>query len=174
MHKEWIKTGLFVGLMLSGGVVLAEAGPDQPFLEKALGVNQLELQLGKLAQERGSSPEVRAMGETMARRHAEMGSQLSALSTEAGGSPTAKLTAEQRATFARVASQSGSAFDAAFKETVDAGHVKELAMYRDEVSRTANPALRAFAEDRVNKLQASVAQAEAAKMKTKAKSKQDW
>jgi putative membrane protein len=172
MRKGWINTGLFVGVLLVGGVALAEAGPDQPFLERALGVNQLELQLGKLAQERGSSPDVKAMGQTMAQRHAELGNQLSALSTQSGGSPTAELTPEQRATFERVASQSGSAFDATFKQTVDAEHVKELAMYREEVSRATNPALRAFAENRVNKLQASVGQADAAK--TKVKSKRDW
>ena len=53
--------------------------------------------------------------------------------------------------------QSGPEFDSAFKQTVDDGHVKELAMYRDEVSRAANPQLRVLAEQRVATLQKSMA-----------------
>jgi hypothetical protein len=40
-----------------------------------------------------------------------------------------------------------------FKQTVDAGHVKELALYRDEVGRANDPQLRALAETRVETLE---------------------
>ena len=90
------------------------------------------------------------------------------LAQQSGGSGNPELSPEQRAIYDRVASQSGIAFDATFKQTVDAGHVKELAMYRDEVSRAANPRLRALAEGRVAKLQETVAQAEAPKVRSRA------
>lgn len=179
---RWMNAGLCAGLLLSGGVVLAEQPPsnatsasyknngDREFLEQALGVNQLELQLGRLAAARATTAEVKAMGEKMVQRHTELGQQLSDLSRQSGGSGNPQLSAEQRAINDRVASQSGAAFDATFKQTVDAGHVKELAMYRDEVSRAANPQLRAFAENRATKLQESVAQADSAKKKQK----HDW
>ncbi|MCU1278012.1 MAG: outer membrane protein [bacterium] len=178
---RWMNAGLCAGLLLSGGVVRAEQSPskataksyqngDQEFLEQALGVNQLELQLGRLAAERASTPEVKAMGQKMVQKHTELGQQLSGVAQQSGGSGSPELSPDQRAIYDRVASQSGTAFDAIFKQTVDAGHVKELAMYRDEVSRAANPQLRVLAEGRVAKLQETVAQAEAPKKQHK----HDW
>ena len=77
---RWMNVGLCAGLLLSGDVVLAQQSPskataapynngDQDFLENALGVNQLELQLGRLAAERATTPEVKAMGQKMVQKH---------------------------------------------------------------------------------------------------------
>ncbi len=174
MHgTRWINVGLCAGLLLLSGEVLAQvsqsqAAPtrsagtqsDREFLKQALGVNQLELQLGHLAADRGNTPEVKATGEKMVKSHTQLGQQLSDLSKQSGGSGKAELTPDQQATYARVRSKSGSEFEKAFTQTVDAGHVKELAMYQDEVNRASNPQLRALAEQRVTVLQKAVGQAE--------------
>ena len=180
MRKKWLNAGVLVG-MLSAGPMLAVAVPaqagevqsaigDRAFLEQALRVNQLELRLGELAADRGASPDVRSMGQTMVKNHTALGRQLADLSIQSGGSANVVLTSDQQATFDRVAAQSGSAFDGVFKQTVDAGHVKELAMYRDEVGRATNPQLRELADRRVTKLQETVAKADP----PKAKKKRDW
>jgi putative membrane protein len=186
----WINTGLCAGLLLSSGAPLVQASPaqaaqsqarsDQDFLEQALGVNELELQLGRLAGERAIAPELKAMGQKMVEKHTELGQQLSKLAqtagpggdgpSDSGGSEKAVMSADQRATLARVASQSGRAFDTVFKQTVDAGHIQELAMYREEVSSAVNPQLRELAQLRVVKLQEAVAEAEAPKQQPK----HDW
>jgi putative membrane protein len=180
MRMKWLDAGVLVG-MLSGGPVLAVAAPaqageeqpdrgDRAFLEQALRANQLELKLGQLAADLGGSHETRTTGQTMVKNHTELGQQLAELAKQSGGAANVVLTPEQQAIFDRVASQSGSAFDGMFKQTVDAGHVKELAMYRDEQGRATNPKLREFAERRVTKLQETVARADA----QKAKKKHDW
>jgi putative membrane protein len=167
-RTRWIiQTGICAGLLLSRGAVLAQESPhtaqtqrvegDQAFLKQALGVNQLELQLGRLAVERGNTPELKAMGQKMVQKHTELGRQLSELAKQSGMSGEPELSPDQQETFDRVKSQSGSGFDAAFKQTVDAGHVKELAMYRDEVSRAVSPQLRTLAEQRVAALEQSMA-----------------
>jgi putative membrane protein len=183
MRTRLIDMGLCAGLLLSSGVALADPVPakapetqndkaDQQFLEAALGVNELELQLGQLAAQRASTPEVKAMGQTMVEKHTELGQQLAELFRQAGGSRKVELSSDQRATYKRVASQSGTAFDTVFKEVVDAGHVNELAMYQDEVNHAKSPALRELAQRRAAKLRETVAQAEA--KKTKQAPKQDW
>lgn len=188
-RADWIITGLCAGFLLSGGAALAQgsepgfaflaspsqsaksqAGSDQAFLQQALGVNELELRLGRLAGERAATPEVKAMGQKMVEKHGELGQQLSKLAQESGGSGEPAMSADQRATLDRVASQSGGAFDTVFKQTVDAGHVQELEMYREEVSSAANPELRELAKLRVVKLREAVAKAEAPKAQPKA----DW
>ncbi len=185
MRTKWIHLGLCTGMLLSGGVALADAprrdpaatqheNSDREFLDKALGVNQLELQLGQLAAKRATTTEVKTMGQKMVEKHTEFGQQLAELARKAGGSGTAQLSSDEREIYDRVAKQSGSAFDAVFKEVVDAGHVQELAMYRVEVSRAKSPALRDLAQRRVAKLEETVAGAKAPAPKPKAAPQQDW
>jgi predicted outer membrane protein len=111
------------------------------------------------------------MSEKMTKFHTDFGRQLAALARQSGGAGTAVLSAEQRATVGRLASLSGATFDVAFKQTVDDGHKKELAMYRDEVGRVVSPKLRDLVERRVAKLQETVAQTEEPAAKPP---KHDW
>lgn len=161
-----IPVSVVAALLLSGGAAPAQASSpaasqprtdDRAFLKRALGVNELEVRLGRLAAERGSTPEVKAQGQKMVANHTALGQELGALARQAGAAGTAELSPEQRATFDRVAAQPASGFDAEFRRTVDDGHVKELAMYRDEVGRAVSPDLRALAERRVTALEQAMA-----------------
>jgi putative membrane protein len=181
-----IRTLMMVaGLSLSVGAGIAVADDakatdaqrgdpaDQKFLETALGVNQLELQLGQLARKRATTAEVKAMGGKMVDKHTAFGAQLAALAKASGGSGVAAMSADQRATYARVTAQTGAAFDTVFKQVVDAGHVDELAMYRVEVPRANGAALRDLAKARVAALEIAVANAKTAAAPAPAPA-QDW
>jgi putative membrane protein len=171
---NWIHAALCAGLTLSLGVTPALGSPpespkqrgesDRAFLKQALGVNELELRLGRLATERATTPEVKAMGQKMVQKHTELGQQLSDLAKQSGISGDAEMSPDEHETLARVESQSGPEFDRVFRQTVDDGHVKELAMYRDEVSRAGNEQLRVLAEQRVAALQKSMAGAAQSKV----------
>ncbi len=162
---------LFAGLVLSGSPLLARASSapattaqdarsDAEFLRRARGVNELELRLGRLAAERASTPELRAAGQQMVQKHGELGRQLGDLARQAGAPEKVELSPDQARTVASLQARSGSDFDGQFQRTVDAGHVQELAMYRDEVGRASNPQLRALAAQRVAALQRTVGEAE--------------
>jgi putative membrane protein len=180
---QWTRAGFCAALLLSGGVAFAEgsspppqtenayATSDREFLASALRVNQVELTLGRMAAERGSTPDVKAMGAKMVQKHTELGGQLTDQARRLGVSAAPALSPEQQSTVDRLASLSGSAFDKSFKETIDAGHVRELAMYRDEASHTVDPGLRDLAQRRVATLEQTVAQASQV---PKAKPKNDW
>ena len=180
-NVNWIVSGLCAGFLFSAGAAMAQgsepgfayqASPSQPeksraksdrdFLQEALGVNELELRLGHLAGERAATPEVKALGQKMVQKHGELGQQLSKLARESGGSGEPALSADQQATLDSVASQPGVAFDTVFKQTVDAGHVRELEMYREEASSAVNPQLRELAKIRTVKLHEAVANSWAA------------
>ena len=167
---KWMSAGLCAGLLLSAGLSFADGAPqptapasatatapaDRNFLARALGVNQTEIVLGRMAIERGTTAEVRATGEKMVQRHTELARQLRELDP-ASGPPT--LTADQQKTVARLATVSEHEFDRSFKDTVGAGHVDELEMYREEVGHAADPRLRALATGRVTALEQSIASA---------------
>jgi predicted outer membrane protein len=166
---KWMSAGLFAGLLCSAGLSFADGAPqqtpqaaatapdDRVFLVRALGVNQTEIVLGRMAIARGTTQEVRAMGEKMVQRHSELARQLGELAQSNPASEPPTLTADQQQTVARLAAVSDSDFDRSFKSTVGAGHVDELAMYRDEVIRAADPRLRALANGRVTALEQSLA-----------------
>ena len=78
-NVQWISAAFCAGLLLSTGASFAQgasppttrspsvaAPTDTPFLVRALGVNQLELVLGRMAIKRATTPEVKAMGERQA------------------------------------------------------------------------------------------------------------
>jgi predicted outer membrane protein len=167
-RKRWSQVLFFAAVLSTTGAAWAAepyvgADSDQAFLKRALGVNEVELQLGHLASEYGASAEVKAMGAKMIDKHTQLGGQLRELAKEAGTSGDAELSQDQRETVARVESRSGADFDTTFKRTVDDGHVKELAMYREESARASSPRLRALAEQRVATLQAGMANASGSK-----------
>jgi putative membrane protein len=132
------------------------AGSDQEFVQRALAVNEAEVQLGQLATKRGSTPDVQAAGQGMVLNHTQIGQQLGGLASQLGASPTPELSADQRDTLSRLRAVPVSEFDPAFEKAVDEGHVKELAMYRDWLARTDNPQVRKLAEGRVVALQKSL------------------
>lgn len=184
-NTQWMTAGICAGMLLSASASFADgsspsttqsptapAPADQAFLVRALGVNQLELMLGQMAVKRASTPEVRTMGEKMVEKHTEFGRQLSDLAQIVPTSEAPKLSADQQRTYVRLASLSGNDFDKSFKETVNAGHVQELAMYREEVSHAVDPRLVALAQGRVATLEKSMANAvQAMNMAPK---KHDW
>ncbi len=161
----WLKSLLLTGLL--SGPILAQAAPaaapqaqpsqsDQEFLKRAIAINEEEVQLGHLASERASTQEVKSMGEKMVQNHTRLGQQLSDLAAPLGVSGAPEVSPDQRETLAGLRALPRSEFDPAFKRTVDEGHVKELALYRDELGRTDNPQLRALSEARVEALQKSL------------------
>jgi putative membrane protein len=182
---RWMSAGMLVALLMSGGVAFADgssppppaesasAQGDRDFLVSALRVNQLELTLGKMAVERANTPAVKVMGTTMVQKHTELGGQLGAQAKRLGAPLAPPLLPDQQSTVDRLASMSAAHFDDEFKETVDAGHVLELAMYRVEASQTADAGLRTLAQRRVATLEKSVAQAAQA-AKAKPADGDDW
>jgi putative membrane protein len=169
-NVQWMRAGFCAGLLFAAGPSFAEgASPqttqtsaavapiDQAFLARALGVNQTEIVLGQMAMKRGTTPEVRAMGQKMVQRHTELARQLRELAQIDPASAPPALSGDQQKTIARLAAVSEYEFDTSFKNTVSAGHVEELAMYREEVRHAADSRLGALATSRVAALEQSMA-----------------
>jgi putative membrane protein len=181
---QWMRAGICAVLLFSAGSSFADDAPaqatrastataaDRAFLVRALGVNQTEIVLGQMALKRGTTAEVRAMGEKMVQRHTELSRQLRELAQVAPAAEPPALSADQQQTVAQLAAVSARDFDVSFKNTVGAGHVEELAMYRQEVRQAADPRLGALATRRVTALEQSLASARPPSNVAAAKS--DW
>ena len=167
---RWIHVGILSAALAAGGMALAEpavAGGDRGFLTQALATNRSELALGRLAIERAATPAVREMGQKMVQKHTEIGRQLDERAVALSVAVAAN-TAQENATWARLAALSGKEFDEAFKQTIDGIHRRELALYEAEAKSTTSRELHTLVQGRVVSLRKSLVDSQPVKQD------QDW
>ncbi len=78
-HHDKSGKGSAVSQGTSGGTHLAAA--DRKFLMDAAADSMAEVELGRLAQERGASPDVKSFGSRMVQDHTKAGEQLKSLAS---------------------------------------------------------------------------------------------
>ena len=153
-------TKLFIAALLVAGGARAQAAPaEQSYVQNAQTINQAELALGKLGQQRGSSEEVKQMSHTMVERHSALSAQLAELARERDIAVVQKPSSEDEKVYDRLAKLSGRSFDEAFEQAVTDAHKRELALHRGELERSGDVGLRGYAQSRVSALEAAMAQA---------------
>lgn len=153
-------TRLCIAALLVGGGASAQAAPaEQSYVQSAQAINQAELALGQLAQQRGASDEVKQMARTMVERHAALSAQLADLARERAIATADHPSPEDDQVHDRLATLSGRSFDEAFEQAVADAHTRELALHRGELERGGDAGLRSYAQARVSALEASMAQA---------------
>jgi putative membrane protein len=89
------------------------AASDRPFMMKAAQGSKAEIELGQLAQQNASSPEVKQFGQRMVTDHTQASDQLKQVASQKGVTLPEKLNAKDAATKARLEKLSGQAFDRA-------------------------------------------------------------
>ncbi len=95
---------------------------DVGFLDRAHDINNEEVALGRLAQRRGTSPEVRALGRNLADDHQAADDQLRRVA-RANQLPVPVRTSERSVRLYRdLANLHGEAFDHSFVEHMVNGH----------------------------------------------------
>ena len=146
-------------LLVAGGALAQAATAEQSYVQSAQTINHAELALGQLAQQQGSSDEVKQMARTMVERHSALSAQLADLARERAIATPQHPSTEDERVHDRLAKLSGTSFDEAFKQAVADVHTRELALHRGEVERGGDARLRGYAQSRVSALEASMAQA---------------
>jgi putative membrane protein len=138
-----------VSMLGAAAVALADAkanGADLQFVQKAYTINQAEVSLGHMAEERGASPEVKAYGARMVADHTK---GLEELKKAAGrdGLPVPSAVSPAAQQLQQQLSQlTGTQFDDAYMRHMVAGHGEAIGVFTQEIANGASPSLRAYAE----------------------------
>jgi putative membrane protein len=132
-----------MGAALLPAVAAAQAS-DQQFLEKAYNINQSEIALGKLAQEKGASAEVRDFGKRLESDHQKALEQLRDAAAKSHLTLPSKL--ESDTMHHTLSNLQGKPFDEAFIQHMVSGHQQAIDLYQQEADHGKDPALRAYAE----------------------------
>jgi putative membrane protein len=133
-----IKPGFMFGTLLAGALAVspAVAAPvplgDRTFMKAAAQAGMAEVELGKLAQEKAQSSDVKGFGQMMVDDHTKAGDELKGLAgTKNVTLPTA-MDPAHKATHARLAKLSGDAFDRAYMAAMVKDHKKAVADFTHE------------------------------------------
>jgi putative membrane protein len=123
---------------------LAVAASDKTFIMKAAQGGLTEIDAGKLAQEKGSSQDVKDFGAMMVKDHTANNDDLTALAKTKGVDAPTKLDSDHQKMVDNLSSKSGAAFDKAYIGAMVKGHTKMLALMTSEES-SSDADLKAFA-----------------------------
>jgi putative membrane protein len=133
------------------GMTLGSA--DRKFVMEAAMGGMKEVELGRLAAERGSSDAVKQFGQKMVDDHSRANSELMQLSSGKGITLPTALDAKNQVVMTRMGALSGAEFDRAYAREMVKDHNKTIALFQREASRGTDSDLKAFAQRTLPTLQ---------------------
>lgn len=119
---------------------------DRNFAEHAMAGGMMEVQLGKLTEQRAQNDGVKRFGQRMVTDHSQANQQLSEIGNRLGLSAPAELPREQRRTVEKLAGLSGAEFDRAYMAAMIDDHKKDIGEFRKQADKGENAELKTFAQ----------------------------
>ena len=144
MRAILVQLALLVGLAFPASEASAQGKPadraSQRFITKAIEGNLAEVEMGKLAQEKGSSEGVRAYGQMLQQDHSAAAQKSTVVATQMGITPPREPNKTQKAMHHSLARLSGAAFDTKFAAEMVKDHKKEIGEYEKAAKKQNSPA----------------------------------
>ena len=118
---------------------------DQTFVTKAAEGGLAEVELGKLAQEKGSSDQVKSFGQRMVTDHSKANDELKTLAQNKNITLPTEIGPHEKALRDRLSKLSGAAFDRAYMRAMLMDHRKDVNEFRHESTAGKDPDVKSFA-----------------------------
>ncbi len=118
---------------------------DKTFVMKAAQGGMTEVQLGQIAADKGTSPDVKSFGSQMVTDHGKANDELKAIAASKGITLPDKLDAKHQGMVDKMNGMSGAAFDKAYVDGMVAAHKKDDALFSKEASSGQDADIKAFA-----------------------------
>lgn len=119
---------------------------DQDFVNLAAQTDMTEAHLGQLAQEQGTAPAVKDLGQMLVTDHTSDYTQLGTIATKAGLTVPKGIDAKHDKMIAPFEKLKGKMFDRRYTHTMVKGHEEAIAAYKKEVSNGQNADIKAYAQ----------------------------
>jgi putative membrane protein len=123
----------------------ASMNADQKFVHDAAMGGMAEVELGRLAQQKGSSEQVKSIGEKMVEDHGKANDELKSLAASKKITLPAALDATHKAEVDRLSKLSGQAFDRAYLQGLLRDHQKDVAEFRKQSQSGKDAEVKAWA-----------------------------
>jgi putative membrane protein len=105
------------------------------FLVKVAEKGMLEVELGKLAEQKGQMPEVRSFGKMMVEHHTKINNELKGLAESKNITLPTTLNEESREKLAKLTAKTGKEFDEEYIECMEESHEKMISKFEDKAGK---------------------------------------
>ncbi|MGA7820857.1 MAG: DUF4142 domain-containing protein [Candidatus Sulfotelmatobacter sp.] len=130
----------------SGSQMEKVSASDKKFVKQAAEGGMAEVELGKLAAEKASNPDVKKFGQRMVDDHTKVNDQLKEVASSQGIDLPDKLTAKDEMTKEHLSKLSGEQFDRAYMSDMVKDHTQDVADFQRESNSATDPAVKQFAQ----------------------------
>ena len=128
---------------------LKATSAEKTFIEKAAIGGMTEVNMGKLAAEKGDSKEVKDFGDQMVKDHSKINDKLKDVAGKMGVEVPAAVDAMHQAKIDRLDKMSGAAFDKAYVKRMIKAHEMDIAAFERADAELKNEDLKKFIKDSV-------------------------
>src|SRR5262245_24841828 len=108
------------------------ASADAKFMKQVAQHGKAEVEMGKMAAERGGSDSVKKFGERMATDHAKAGEELAKLAQDKGVTLPSDVDSKHKRMHDKLAKLSGADFDREYMRAMASGHDSEVKTFQRE------------------------------------------
>jgi putative membrane protein len=135
-------------IVLVSSLTLASAADNasQKFIKEAIEGNLSEIAVGKLAEQKAKSDDVRSFGEMLVKDHSDANQKATSVAGSLGVTPPAEPNRKQKAIYDKLAKLSGDKFDRAFVKAMVDDHKADIREFEKESKQPNDPAV-AFANE---------------------------
>jgi putative membrane protein len=144
----------------------ALSGQDKEFIKNASELGLAEVESGKLAQQKATSPELKKFGARMVTDHTKANEELMALAKAKGVELKAEPAASQKRMLSGLAEKSGAEFDKEFREHQIKDHEKAIKQFSEASKEAKDPDVKAFAAKHLPHLQEHLSMIQAGDQRT--------
>lgn len=143
--------------------VIFENDTDAKFLIDAAEMQLEEISLGKLAQEKGTTAEVKELGKMMEKDHTKTLKELKTLARSKSVSIPASITEDSKDSYEKLNKKSGTDFDKAYADRMVEHHEDAIKMFEEASAESKDAEIRTWASDKLPGLKTHLKHAEACK-----------
>ena len=136
---------------------------DEAFLKKAAEINLTEIELGKVAQQVSTDPNIKKVAESIVKDHQEANRELDRLAASKGVAVPTEVSIWDRHALNSLEKEQGDKFNKEFLSFNMKGHEKAIALFEREAARTQDPEIKAWAQKMVPALKEHLAMSHSGK-----------
>ena len=126
---------------------------DHEFIMDAAMGGMMEVELGRVAAQKGTSDAVKQFGQRMVDDHSKANSELMSLASGKGITLPTELDQKHRNEVTKMSNMSGAEFDRSYSKMMLSDHTKDVAAFEKESTKGGDADLKAFASKTLPTLQ---------------------
>jgi putative membrane protein len=144
---------------------------EERFMKEAASGGLMEVELGKIAADKGSHQRVKEFGKRMQADHSKANEQLKKIAAKKGVDLPTEPSGEHKSTMDKLTKLSGAEFDREYMDAMVDDHKEDIEKFRTESDKGKDPDVKKFASDNLPVLKKHLELAQSTQKQVKAESK---